>query len=237
MAMRTFPEKYTGAGNAREVPNQRLFASALAFAVILALSSCGAYRHELKSTADSSTTSAVPRASSRVHVIGFATFQARDIGRPGTPILTHQERAQLKQVERRVSPKYLGYLRFAFVGSRKRFAVFVGKDRIPPDFGAGEVMLNDCSATPNCKYLCGGEIRYDEDGISALSSQITACEDGALYFYRDFNMPFPAGQKHGARVSVARPRLRPALQLIAPRFRRSPWRDWPRNLDGDAATG
>lgn len=110
---------------------------------------------------------------------------------------TKEERAEIARIRARVSPGYRKFLTIGFLGPADTFVVFVTRTIEPPDFGPESVALNECRATPRCKYSCTG--RYVDGGVGVLGPSGSACEDSVLYFYSDVNLPFPLGQRHALR--------------------------------------
>ncbi len=110
--------------------------------------------------------------------------------------ITAQQRAEVIRVREHVASGYRKYVRVGLLGPRHVLAVFVSRSLVPPDFGAESIALNDCHATPNCKYFCDG--RY-ADGEIASNGPAGSCEDESLFFYKDVRRPFPDGQMHSRK--------------------------------------
>lgn len=110
--------------------------------------------------------------------------------------ITTDQRAQVVRIRERVGADYRKYLRIGLLGPGHVLAVFVSRSPVPPDYGGESVALNDCHATPNCKYFCDG--RYS-DGEVAPNGPSGSCDDGALFFYKDVRLPFPQGQQHARK--------------------------------------
>lgn len=126
--------------------------------------------------------------ASQVAIWSYAEFPWNQI--------TAQQRAEVVRIRDRVRADYRRYLRIGLLGPRHILAVFVSRSPVPPDYGAESIALNECHATPNCKYFCGG--RY-VDGEVASNGPSGSCEDGSLFFYEDVQLSFPQGQKHARK--------------------------------------
>lgn len=108
--------------------------------------------------------------------------------------VTRTERVTSSRIRGNIFPRYRPFMRVGLLGPARVFAVFVSKTPVPPDFGPESVALNQCHSTPTCKYACSG--RYVDGELGLIAPNGSACEDGALFFYKDIALPFPTGQAH-----------------------------------------
>lgn len=131
---------------------------------------------------------AEPSTSAQVAIWSYTKFPWNQI--------SADQRAQILRVRDKVAVTYRKHLRIGLLGPRHVLAVFVSRSPVPPDYGAESIALNDCHATPNCKYFCDG--RYS-DGEVAANGPSGSCDDGALFFYKDIRVAFPRGQMHASK--------------------------------------
>jgi len=101
----------------------------------------------------------------------------------GDGSLTRDEAVEIRTVLAQLSPRARKYLRYAFVGPRALFALFVTTAAGPPDYGTDSVVLNDCHAGPQCPHLCGTRFVYSENALIPLGPSGYACTQA--WFWKD----------------------------------------------------
>jgi len=97
--------------------------------------------------------------------------------------LTRAEVAEVRAVRAQLAPRAAPYLKYAFVGPRSLFALFVTVADVPPDYGPDSIVLNDCHAAAKCPHMCGTRFEYAEDALIPLGPSGYACEEA--WYWRD----------------------------------------------------
>jgi hypothetical protein len=97
--------------------------------------------------------------------------------------LARSQRAQLQAVIAGLTPEARKYLRYAFVGPRRLFALFVARAPVPRDYGSDSIVLNDCHSGPKCPHLCGTRFAYAENALIPLGPSGYTCTQA--WYWKD----------------------------------------------------
>lgn len=89
--------------------------------------------------------------------------------------LTSAQLNQVHSVERQLSSRGRLYLKYAFVGPRASFTLFVSANGVPTDYDVDSIVLNDCHSSPHCAHLCGTRLEYSANALIPLGPSGYSC--------------------------------------------------------------